>query len=160
MGVGHLFNETALAVFKQFDLGTFREYPVTLRDRQGVARPLTYLLIRNALPPTSIDFARSEFYLADMVGVPKSPVAVTSFEDWSEKATLARKGQLDGCEKFSKVPFKKLLFLPGHAPSVDLFTLGRLAITVYVSARLKDAVVRSGITGLEIRPNNRLFAGR
>jgi hypothetical protein len=158
--VGHLFNETALTVFKRFNLGTFREYPVTVRDRKGGARTLTYLLIRNAIPPTSIDFARSEFYLADMVGHPQAPVAITSFEDWSEKLDLANKGQLAGCERFSRLDFKKLVLHRNHLPTVDLFKLGRLGIRVYISARLKDAIVSSDITGLEIRPNKSLFAGR
>ena len=158
--VGHLLNETALAVFKQFELGTFREYPVTVHDRQGGARTLTYLLIRNALPPTSFDFARSEFYLADMVGIPQAPVAVNSFAEWDEKIRLAREGKLNGCERFSRIDFKRLVLDRDHLPTVDLFTLGRLGITVYISARLKDAIVSSGITGLEIQPNKRLFAGR
>jgi hypothetical protein len=137
----------------------FREYPVTVRDRKSGDRTLTYLLIRNALPPTSIDFARSEFYLTDMVSIPKGPVAVDSFADWDEKSRLAREGKLDGCERFSRLAYKKLFFLPGQSPTVVLFTLGRLGITVYISARLKDAIVTAGISGLEIQPNKRLFIG-
>jgi hypothetical protein len=57
----------------------------------------------------------------------------------------------------SRVQFKRLYFRRGHQPSVDYFTLARLSITVYISARLKDAIARSGITGLEIKPNKRLF---
>jgi len=158
--VGYLYNDKALAIFKQFELGTYREYPVTVSDRKGVARTLTYLLIRNAIAPKSFDFGRSEFYLADMVGIPRAPVAITSFEDWSEKLNLANEGQLDGCERFSRLDFKKLVFHRNHLPTVDLFKLGRLGIRVYISARLKDAIVDSGITGLEIRPNRKLFVGR
>lgn len=157
---GHLFNEEALAVFKQFDLGKAREYPVTVRGKRGAARSLTYLHIRNILEPTAVDFERSEFYLADILSVPTGPVAVHSYEDWCEKTQKARKGRLDGCEEFSMIEYKKLYFRPGLSPSVDYFKLARLGIKVYISARLKEAILASGITGLEIRPNKRLFADR
>src|SRR5262245_66476167 len=48
---GCLFNPKALAVFKQCDLGAFREYPATVRDRTGAAHSLTYLHVRNDVPP-------------------------------------------------------------------------------------------------------------
>ena len=155
---GHLLNQKALAVFKRCDLGDSREYPAIVRDHAGSARPLTYLHIRNVIPPTAIDFERSEFYLAEMLGIPKGPAAVNSFEDWLVEQRRAFAGELDGCERFSRIAYKKLFFRPGHAPSVDYFTLERLGITVYISRRLKEAIVNSGITGLEIRPNKRLFA--
>ena len=155
---GYLLNDKALAVFKQCNLGEFREYPAIVRDQTGAARSLTYLHIGNVIPPTAIDFERSQFYLADMLGLPKGPVAVNSFEEWLEKQRQAREGELDGCEEFSKIQYKKLFFRSGHTPSVELFRLARLGISVYISARLKDAIVNSGITGLEIKPNKRLFA--
>ena len=155
---GHLLNQKALAVFKRCDLGVFREYPAIVLDHTGSARPLTYLHLRNVIPPTAIDFGRSEFYLADMLGLPKGPLAINSFEDWLEKQRRASAGELDGCEEFSGIAYKKLFFRQGHAPSVDYFALERLGIKVYISARLKEAIVNSGITGLEIRPDKRLFA--
>ncbi|WP_406698986.1 hypothetical protein V5E97_08880 [Singulisphaera sp. Ch08] len=157
---GHLLNQTALAVFKQCNLGDFREYPAIVSDHTGSARPLTYLHVRNEIPPTAIDFERSEFYLAEMLGLPRGPVAIDSFEDWLEKQRRASAGKLDGCERFSRIAYKRLFFRRGHGPLVDLFRLARLGITVYVSARLKNAIVSSGISGLEIKPNKRLFADR
>ena len=155
-----MLNQKALAVFKQCNLGEFREYPAIVRDPTGSPRSLTYLHIANVIQPTAIDFERSEFYIADMVSIPKGPVAVNSFGDWQKKQESARKGKLDGCEKFSEIKYKKLFFRRGHMPSVDLFKLARLGIDVYISARLKDAILNSGITRLEIKPNKRLFAVR
>jgi hypothetical protein len=155
---GLLFNENALAVFKQCDLGAVREYPAVVRDQTGAARTLTYLHFQNKLEPTAIDFERSEFYLADMLGTPTGrPVVLHSVDDWQEKRRRATEGQLDGCRKFSGIKYKKLYFRTGHRPSVDYFTLP-MGITVYISARLRDAIVRSGISGLEIKPNKRLYA--
>jgi hypothetical protein len=156
---GYLLNEKALAVFKQSNLGEFREYPAIVRDHAGSPRPLTYLYVRNQIQPEAIDFERSEFYLADMLNQPIRAVVVNSFEEREEKRRMANEGKLDGCKRFSRIEYKRLYFMPGHRPAVDLFSLARLSIRVYISARLRNAIVESGITGLEIRPNKRLFAG-
>lgn len=159
--VGYLYSEKALAVFKQFELGVFREYPVAVSDSKGASYPLTYLLIRNSLPHTAIDFARSEFYVTDMVSIPQGPVTITSAEDLAEKKKLAFEGQLNGFEKFSRIDYKRLVLHRDHLPTVDLFRLERgLGIRVYISARLKEAIEKSGVTGLMIVENKRLFAGR
>jgi hypothetical protein len=155
---GHVFNEKALAVFKQCDLGVYREYPAIVRDETDIAHTLTYLHIRNMVEPVAIDFERSEFYIADMLGIPKSPIAIDSFDDWREKMQRAEEGTLNGCEEFSTLEYKRLYFRHGQHPVVDYFRIARLGTTVYVSARLKDAILSSGITGLEIKPNKRLFA--
>ena len=52
---GHLFNESALSVFRQSDLGRFREYPAVVRDQSGSPRTLTYLHIRNIIEPVAED---------------------------------------------------------------------------------------------------------
>jgi len=159
--VGYLYSEKALAVFKQFELGIFREYPVAVSGGKGVEHPMTYLLIRNFVPWTAIDFARSEFYVNDLVSIPQGPVTITSAQDLAEKKKLAFEGQLNGFEKFSRMDYKRLVLLQDHLPTADLFRLERgMGIRVYISARLKEAIGKSGITGLEIRPNKRLFAGR
>jgi hypothetical protein len=156
---GHIVNEKALAVLKRCTLGSFREYPAVVRDHRGAAHTLIFLQIRNVIPPTAIDFERSEFYVAETLGMPNKAVAIGSFDDWKEKSQQAMDGQLDGCEEFSSIAYKELFFRRGHAPSVDFFKLERLGSTVYISARLKSAIGDSGITGLEIKPNTRLFPG-
>jgi hypothetical protein len=157
---GHLFSDEALAVFRQHDLGQVREYPVRVRGKKGDVRALTYLHFRNIVEPTAIDFERSEFYLADMLSIPTGPVVINSFDEWETKTEQAMDGELDGCEEFSQIEYKRLYFRPGHSPTVAYFRLARLGITVYISTRLKEAILSSGITGLEIRPNKRLFAQR
>jgi len=122
--VGFLCNEKALAVFKQFDLGMHREYPVTVRDRKNVARNLTYLLVRNRLPQSAIDLGNSEFYVAD------------------------------------RIQYKRLVLRRDQLPTADLFQLERLRSVVYISARLKEAIEKFRVTGLEIRANKKLFTGR
>ena len=91
---GHLFNQKAVTVFKRCDLGEFREYPAIVRDHTGSAHPLTYLHIRNVIPPTAIDFGRSEFYIAEMLGIPNGPAAVNSFRRLAGEATAGRCGRV------------------------------------------------------------------
>ena len=155
---GYLLNAKALAVFKQCDLGRFREYPAVVRDQAGVTRTLTYLYIHNVIQPTAIDFERAEFYVANTIGIPLRPVAINSFEEWEEVVHKAMEGELDGCKRFSMIYYKKLFFRRGHQPTVDLFEFARLGTTIYISARLRESIMNSGITGLEIKPNKRLFA--
>lgn len=155
-----LFNDKALAAFKGCDLGNSREYPVTVRDKTGARRPMTYLRTVNPVGPEAFDFGRSEFYVADMLGTPGPPVAVGSYEEWAEAKRKAFAGELEGFRRFSKVDHKRLVFLPGRAPAADLFTLAWTGVRGFVSARLKVAIESAGVTGLEIRPNKRLFAGR
>jgi hypothetical protein len=157
---GYLLNEKALAAFRQCNLGEFREYPATVLDHTGSRRSFTYLYLLNHVPPTAIDFERCEFYVTDMVSHPLGPVAVASFEDLLKKREQARKGELVGGEKFSRVEYKTLYFRPGQRPTVDLFRLSQLGIRVYITTRLRNAITESGITGSEILPNKRLFADR
>lgn len=155
---GYLLNDRALAEFKQCNLGQFREYPVVVRDHTGATRALTYLFIHNVIQPTAIDFERAEFYVANTLGIPLRPVAINSFEEWEEVQRKAMAGELDGCKRFSMVYYKKLFFRRNHLPTVDLFKFARLGTTVYISSRLRESIVNSRITGLEIKLNKRLFA--
>ena len=66
---GLLLNDKALAAFKRCRLGTYREYPASVADGSE-GRRLTYLHVRNIVEPAAIDFERSEFYVADMLGLP------------------------------------------------------------------------------------------
>lgn len=156
---GHLFNEKAAEVFRQCNLGTFREYPARVYDHEQTVHTLTYFHMRNRVDPSDIDYGRSEFYVTDILGLPLGPVSVESFEDWQRKLQQAQSGELDGCEEFSSLSYKRLYFLPGKQPAAECFKLGRLGTAIYISTHLKELIVQSGITGLEIKENRRLFAG-
>ncbi len=155
---GYLLNQSALAAFKRFNLGDFREYSALVRDTTGSERSYTYIFLRNVIEPAAVDFKRSEFHIDDILGIPKAPIDINSFDEWLEMQAKADAGELDGIEQFSSLDYKKLFFRHGHAPPVDLFTFARLGVRVYISTRLKDAIVNSGITGSEIKQNKRVFA--
>ncbi len=156
--IGQIFNDKALSVFKRFDLGTFKEYRAKVIDGGGNPQSMTYLHIRNVIDPSAIDFCRSVFLVVDMIGMPLGTVDVDSFDDWVRKTQLAQQGKLAGGEEFSMLDFKTLRLLPGRDPTADYFTLARLGTSIYVSGCLKDAIEQSGLSGLEIKSNKRLFA--
>ncbi len=154
---GYLLSEKALQPFRQAALGQFREYPVTVVDSKGDERPYTYLFIKNEVPPSALDFERSEFYITDMLSTPIAPVTINSYEEWLTTLERANAGELEGGEEFSSIAYKRLYFRAGHTPEVELFRLERLCVTTYISTRFKDALRLAGITGLEIKHNRRLF---
>jgi hypothetical protein len=153
---GYLVSDTALAIFKQFDLGDYREYPVTV-TKLKVKKNYTYLYFNNQLSTNAIDFTVSEFYLANIIGSPIGPVTIKSFAEWEKMLRLASDGELEGCGRFSRIAYKKLIIKKRQRPKIDVFRLQRLGITMYISTRLKEAISQAGLTGLEIRPNKRLF---
>ena len=153
---GYLLSPAAHATFGRFDLGNSREYPAVVRGHDGERRPYTYIYCDNQVEPDAIDFRSSEFYITNMLGVPGPAVSVDSFEERSAKLELALAGKLDGCGRFSRIEHKTLFFKPGRRPTVDLFSLSRLGIRVYITAALRGAILEPGITGLEIKENRRL----
>lgn len=155
---GYLLNDRALAAFRRCNLGEHREYAVIVRDAGGQKRSYTYLFVRNLVPPASLDFGRSEFYITTALGIPQAPIAADSFEDFIEKRRKAREGELEGVKRFSSLDYKVLHLRPGQGPSADLFKLEQMGTRTYVTARLRAAIAESGISGLEVRPNKRLFA--
>ena len=155
---GYLLNERARVPFVSAELGHAREFPAVVRDASGASRSYTYLYVSNQVSPNTIDFARSEFYVTDILGMPIAPIAIDSFDDWIAKFEKVNAGEWEGAEEFSGLEYKKLYFRDGEAPQVDLFQFERISVRVYVSKRLRDAILKAEITGLEIKENRRLFA--
>lgn len=154
---GYLLNQRALGIFKQRHLGDHRDYAAIVRDSGDSERSFTFVFCKNGVDPESLDFERSEFYVTDILGMPKGPIDVGSFEEFLDLQAKASAGELDGVEEFSSLDYKELHFKAGCTPSVDIFDLSRLGIRVYISNRLRTAILESGISGLEIKPNQRLF---
>ncbi|NUM56069.1 MAG: hypothetical protein HUU46_20710 [Candidatus Hydrogenedentes bacterium] len=154
---GYLLNEAALQVFRQVNLGNYREYPTTVTGGKHDERAYTLVYVDNSIPPEALDFERSEFYVQDMISIPIAPIEIDSYEEWLAATKQARNGELEGGEKFSRIGYKRLYFRQGQSPNVDLFHLGRLGIRKYISSRFRRAINESGISGLLIKPNRRLF---
>lgn len=153
---GFLLSERAVATFARFPLGKAQHYKVEVsggRER----RAYTYLFFANHLTHDDIDFTRSEFYIADMIGDPQRLIEIVSAEDFDQKRKQVNQGELEGCKRFSALKFKSMHLKPGHAPQTSVFGLGAFGGEMYVRRELYDALRRADVTGLEFKRNNRIF---
>lgn len=155
---GYLVNEKALAAFKAVNLGNFREYPATVCDQQGKPHSLFYIHLQNIVQPAKIDFPRSIFHVADILGMPGDAIDIRSFEDWEQNMRLAMDGKLNGCEEFSSLEYSLLHFHEAFRPPADIFQIARLGTTVYASAKIRTIIFESDISGVEFKENRKLVA--
>ena len=154
---GYLLNGKALAEFEKFELGNVKQYAAVVRSSDGTSKAYTYLFVANHIDPLNIDFANSQFYVSDMVSQPMFPIEVSSPENLWQLMEQARKGEIDGSEKFSRIMFQKLVFASDSGPEAAVFGLGRLSAKFYANSHFVDSVITAGISGLEFKPNTRLF---
>lgn len=155
---GYLVNEKALAAFKRVNLGNFRQYPACVSDQKGKVHSLVYLHLRNIVEPDKIDFARSRFHVADILGMPGDPIDIQSFADWERNLQLAMDGELNGCDEFSSLEYSPLHFIEGFRPPADVFQIARLDTTVYASAKLRAVMLEESVTDVNFKENRKLVA--
>lgn len=155
---GFLLSERAGAVFAAFDLGRSKAYPAEVTRRKEV-RAYTYLFAANHVTHADVDFGRSEFYVADMIGTPKRLIEVASATDYDRTRDRVVRGELDGVKQFSRLQFKKLCLKPDRVPRAAAFGLGTFGVATYVRRGLCDALRLAGVTGLEFKRNNMIYVG-
>lgn len=153
---GYLVTEKALELFKQFDLGLAGQYRAEVQSGKD-KRPYTYLFIANHVTLDDLDFSRSEFYVADMLGSPKYVTKVASVEDFQTKRKQAFEGSFEGNGKFSKIACKKLQLKTQHVPKAAVFGIATLGTDMYIHRDLYQALRDANITGLEFKRNNKIF---
>lgn len=154
---GFLLADAALAVFAQLPLGTAQRYKAEV-SRGKERRAYTYVFFANNVTHADIDFERSAFYIADMIGSPQRLVDIASAEDFDRKRKMISAGELDGCRRFSRLEFKSYSLRPGRTPQAAVFGLGTFGTQLYVHRDLYDALRAAEVTGLDFKRNNRLFA--
>ncbi|MBI1348790.1 hypothetical protein GC163_21160 [bacterium] len=153
---GFLLSAPVLAVFSRFPLGVVQQYKAEV-SRGKDRRAYTYVFFANHVTHADIDFERSEFYIADMIGSPQRLVDIASAEDFDRKRQLVCDGELDGCRPFSRLEFKNVRLLPGRTPQAAVFGLGKFSTQLYVRRDLYEALRDAAVTGLDFKRNNRLF---
>lgn len=153
---GYLLSERALEVFEKFDLGRTKKYTAEVRKGKE-ARKYTYLFLANHVVMEDVNFSKSEFYIANMIGSPQSMIKVTSDEDYEQKRSKAASGELDGFGEFSRLDCKCLKFKRGRVPKSAIFGLGQFGVDMYFRQELYVALRQSNISGFEFRRNNKLF---
>lgn len=153
---GWLVNEKAIGLLKGFPLGNHLEVPAVVQRRKET-RSYSYVFIANHVSLEDVDFARSAFYVADMIGSPVGSIEVESAEDLAQKRRNVNAGAVEGFKRFSRVECQRLQFRKGRAPQAAVFGLGSVGIEMYLTRELCVALRRAGVTGLEFRRNNKLF---
>lgn len=152
---GFLLSERALGVFEQLPPGNVRKYPAEVSGGRQ-RRPYTYFFPANHITHADIDFSRSEFYIADMLGDPQGLIEVVSAEDFDLKRKQVNQGEWEGCRRFSSLKFKRMYL--NHAPQAAVFGLGTFGGEMYVRRELYEALRQAEVSGLEFKRNNRIFA--
>lgn len=153
----YLFNDAVLELLQRFEPGEYDSKEVSVTAADGETRKYNYVKFDNQLDPATIDFASSEFYFTDIIGVPLGPAKIESYDHWDKTFEKAQAGLINDYEEYTTIEHKKIVFRADAIPAVDFFTFQRLTIDVYVTNRLKEAVAQSGLTGFELRPTRRLF---
>lgn len=154
---GFLLSDRTLAVFERFALGKARQYQAEVSGGR-LRRAYTYFFPANHITHDDIDFTSSEFYIADMIGDPQRLVEIVSAEDFDLKRKQVNQGELDGCKRFSALKFKSMYLKPNHTPQAAVFGLGTFGGEMYVRRELYEVPRHAGVTGLEFKRNNRIFA--
>jgi hypothetical protein len=154
---GFLLSGHALAIFEQYPLGNARQYQAAVKGRRE-QRAYTYVYFANHITHDDVDFRRSEFYIADMLGDPQRLIEIVSADDFDQKRKQINRGELEGCKRFSALRFKSMRLKPQRAPQAAFFGLGPFSSTeVYVRRELYEALRHAEVTGLEFKRNNKIY---
>jgi hypothetical protein len=153
---GYLVNEKTLGIFEQFDLGLAGKYQVEVQSRKD-KKAYTYVFFANHVTVEDIDFGKSEFYVADMLGSPKHLIKIASQEEFQVKRQQAFEGKLEDHKKFSRVTFKKMQLKPERVPKAAVFGIGTLGTELYIRRDLYESLRNAKVSGLEFKRNNKLF---
>lgn len=153
---GFLLSERALALFEQFPLGNSRQYKAEVKGRRE-RRIFTYLFTANHVTHDDVDFARSEFYIADMIGSPLRLIDIASADDYDQTRKQINRGEMEGVKRFSGLRFKSMHLKPNHTLQAAIFGLGTFGTQMLITRALYDALREAEVTGLEFKRNNKIF---
>lgn len=153
---GYLLSEAALETFEQFELGNCQKFKAEVKHGKNM-RQYTYMFFANHITKDDIDFGKSEFYVADMLGSPKKTIVVKNLSDYERARADATGGKLDGCGKFSRIACKAIKLRRGKAPKAAVFGMSDLGVEMYFKRELFLKLQSSQITGFTFKRNNMLF---
>lgn len=137
---GLLINEKAKNIFEKFNLIDHKYFPVTI---QGTDDNYYWMQIVSPIQNMKwIDFPNSEFYVTD-AGFREDNISLNSFDDYLNKKK--KQGVIWG------VGIDKILFNKNFNQNLDLYTLPKLDINIYISNNLKKALEDAEITGIEFK---------
>ena len=145
---GFILSDKALEVFRKYDLGTYKIYPMNLYHK-SVKYDYGFLHILNDMIDL-IDFERSTFFVEKLIGGHAFDIQIKDKADFIEKRKSAGNGTLEGTEKYWDVSFKSAVFKNVNPP--DFFTLTGCGVTKFITKNLKEEISKNKFTGFEIMP--------
>jgi hypothetical protein len=145
---GFILSDKALEVFRKYDLGTYKVYPMNLYHK-NIKYDYGFLHILNDMVDL-IDFERSTFFVEKLIGGHAFDIKVKGKADFIEKRKLAGNGTLEGTEKYWDVSFRSAVFKNVKTP--DFFTLTGCGVTKFITKNLKEEISKNKLTGFEIMP--------
>ncbi|KAA9345890.1 hypothetical protein [Adhaeribacter soli] len=143
-----VLSKKALDVFRYFKLGNHKIYPATVYHKQN-AHEYGILHFVNDLHG-GLDFSKSKFYVANLLGGYEFDIDVTDEEDYKNKQQLVKTAQYPNTKKWWFVRLKWGVFKKGVSQP-DIFNISSSNIEPYVSYDLAQAVVENGLTGFEFK---------
>jgi hypothetical protein len=142
-----LLSKRTLDIFRQFDLGNYKTYPATV-FHNDVAHEYGVIHFVNDLH-SKLDFAKSKFYVADMLGSYQFDVDVTDEKDYESIRQLIKQGEYPNTEKWSYLSLKFGVFQNGIIPP-DIFTIFSSSTNPYITTRFAQTIFDNELTGFKI----------
>lgn len=144
---GFLINNNFRELFDSFTLMNHKYYDAQVTDDKGNIHTYYWIQLNQNLTDC-IDFSKSRFVernISKQVGI----IALNSFDEYKHKK-----------EEYGwkwNVKSERINVFPNTIiSSLDMFQLFPFAHKVYVSERLKNAIISSGLTGLMVEENKLL----
>lgn len=152
-----LVSPRVLGLFRSFRMPPMQTETVFVR-RAGLLTEYRVLTFEDyRFDPANTDYLRSLFFLST-VRAQIRDIPVASHEALqSIRDELARENACRNVLELVRVEVKRLCFLPGWTPPLDLFISTEVELAYYVRAALARALVDNGITGFCFGPRMRIY---
>lgn len=151
---GFLVDKTTLQIFEEFDLGHYTIVPASVARGRSETREYFYLFVGTHVGVDSLDFRKSIFTVVDITSEPLFQIEIADQEDFERNVVLARKGELEGAKRFSRIQIDRFVVRKDSLPSSDMFGAGRCLLELFVSGKLRDRLITEGVSGVEFRDND------
>lgn len=144
----YLLSKKALDIFKKFNLGRYRIYPATVYHK-GAEHEYGVLHFTNDLID-HLDFTRSKFYVANILGGYEFDIEINSKEDYEKKRKQVKNAEYPNTEEWWYVNLKWGVWKEKMTVT-DLFTIFSSDSNPYVSKELSEEILNKELTGFEFK---------
>jgi len=141
-GTGYLISQKLKDILTEFNLMDSRIYPVIIHTAKG---DLLYYFLLLSEPDLihKVNYTKSIFY-ETKYGFKENIIQISSFADYKEKKKQDTKASFG-------VKLDKTVVTEKFNKDLDMFTFLPFDNNVYISQRLKKALIINNITGIDIK---------